>query len=73
MWTLTEANLAGLRREGIGALPGVRDVPSVLLALEEGEHKELQESVTLMREDGFEVEWQESGAASAWPQRCGRG
>jgi glycine/D-amino acid oxidase-like deaminating enzyme len=41
LWTLTEENLAGLRREGIGALPGVRDVPSVLLALEEGEHKEV--------------------------------
>lgn len=66
LWKLTEENLAGLRREGVGALPGVRDVPSVLLALEEGEHRELRESVTLMREDGFEVGWQENGTDSAW-------
>ncbi|HEX2838767.1 MAG TPA: FAD-binding oxidoreductase [Phycisphaerales bacterium] len=66
LWKLTEENLAGLRREGISALPGVRDVPSVLLALEEGELRELRESVTLMSEDGFEVEWQESGTDSAW-------
>ncbi len=66
LWKLTEENLAGLRREGIEKLPGVRNVPSVLLALQEGERDELRESVTLMREDGSETGWLESGTDSAW-------
>ncbi|MFO0832916.1 MAG: FAD-binding oxidoreductase [Phycisphaerales bacterium] len=66
LWRLTEENLAGLRAEGVGSLPGVRDLPSVLLALGESERAELVESVTLMKEDGFRVSWQERGDDHAW-------
>ena len=55
VWRWTEENLAGLRAEGIGALPSYRAVPSCLLALEEEELAELTRSQDLMREDGFRV------------------
>lgn len=66
LWKLTEDNLAGLRQEGIASLPGVRNVPSVLLALREPERDELIESVSLLRDDGFEVSWLERGDDAAW-------
>jgi glycine/D-amino acid oxidase-like deaminating enzyme len=59
LWRLTEENLAGLRREGVGQLAGTRDVPSVLAALREDEVHALRESEAMMREDGFEVGWQD--------------
>jgi gamma-glutamylputrescine oxidase len=66
LWKLTEDNLAGLRQEGIEQLPGVRRVPSVLLAMHDAEREELIKSVALMREDGFETSWVEHGSDSAW-------
>ncbi len=69
LWRLTEANLAGLRREGIEALPRYQRVPSVLLALTPGERDELRESVELMKADGFKVSWIEGGGGGdddAW-------
>lgn len=60
LWRLTEENLAGLRREGVGALAGTRDVPSVLAALREDECEALRTSERMMREDGFAVAWQDA-------------
>jgi glycine/D-amino acid oxidase-like deaminating enzyme len=70
LWTLTEENLAGLRREGIETLPRYQKIPSVLLALTEREHDELRESVDLMAADGFRVSWLDRGDDDAW--RSGR-
>ncbi len=64
LWQLTEANLAGLRREGIESLPSVRNVPSVLAALQDHEHAELRQSVAMMQDDGFEVTWMQAGGGS---------
>lgn len=66
VWRWTEENLAGLRAEGIGALPSYRAVPSCLLALEEEELAELTRSQDLMREDGFRVGWMSSGEDAVW-------
>lgn len=66
VWRWTEENLAGLRAEGIEGLPGYAARPSCLLALEEQECKELRESVSLLREDGFAVEWLDGGEDDAW-------
>lgn len=57
LWRLTERNLEGLRREGVDSLPATQRVRSVLLALGEQELGRLRESLTLMREDGFAVDW----------------
>lgn len=57
LWALTEANLAGLRGEGIDALATTQRVPSVLLGLHEAERERLRVSHAMMREDGFEVGW----------------
>jgi gamma-glutamylputrescine oxidase len=59
LWRLTEENLAGLRGEGVESLPGTRNVPSVLAGLREDEFDALRESERMMREDGFEVSWQD--------------
>jgi glycine/D-amino acid oxidase-like deaminating enzyme len=66
LWRWTEQNLQGLRSEGIESLASYRRIPSCLLALEEGELGELKQSVGLLREDGFKVEWLERGDDSAW-------
>lgn len=66
VWRWTEENLAGLRAEGIGALPSYRAIPSCLLALEEEELAELTRSQDLLREDGFRVGWMSSGADAVW-------
>ncbi|MCC6660368.1 MAG: FAD-binding oxidoreductase [Phycisphaerales bacterium] len=71
VWRDTEENLAGLRREGIEALPSYRRAPSCLLALEPGELAELGESLRLLREDGFSAEWIERGDDSAWTGGAG--
>lgn len=62
LWRLTERNLEGLRREGIDSLPATQRVPSVLLALKDDELGRLRESLTLMREDGFDAQWWDAGA-----------
>jgi glycine/D-amino acid oxidase-like deaminating enzyme len=66
LWRWTEENLEMLRAEGIERAPNYHRVPSCLLALTDGELRELRESLTLMREDGFDAEWIESGNDAAW-------
>jgi gamma-glutamylputrescine oxidase len=66
VWRWTEENLAGLRAEGLGALPSYRAVPSCLLALGGEELEELTRSVDLLREDGFGVGWMGRGDDSVW-------
>lgn len=66
LWKWTEDNLAMLRAEGIESVPSCRRVPSCLLAMTRSEHDELTESVRLMREDGFDVNWITSGSDAAW-------
>lgn len=62
LWKLTEDNLAGLRREGIESLPSVRNVPSILAALREDEYEQLRQSISLMKEDGFAVAWEDANS-----------
>lgn len=66
LWRWTEENLEGLRGEGIERTEGFRDAPSCLLALQDHELAELRTSATMLREDGFEVEWVERGEDSVW-------
>ncbi|MBL8747300.1 MAG: FAD-binding oxidoreductase [Phycisphaerae bacterium] len=66
LWKWTEDNLTMLRKEGIESLPTYRRVPSCLLAMDESERAELHESAALMREDGFALEWVESGRDAVW-------
>jgi glycine/D-amino acid oxidase-like deaminating enzyme len=66
LWRWTEENLAGLREQGIEALPSYRRVPSCLLALTPQELGEVGESLALLREDGFSVQWMARGTDSAW-------
>ncbi len=66
LWRITEENLEGLRSEGIASLESVRNIPSVLLALESDELAELQASLQLLREDGFDVAWMDAGNDSLW-------
>jgi gamma-glutamylputrescine oxidase len=69
VWRLSEENLEGLRQEGIGSIHSVRAVPSVLLAFEDREHRELRDSLQLLREDGFEAGWIEQGRDALWRGR----
>jgi len=69
-WRFTEENLAGLREEGIEAVPTYRARPSALLALEPVEEGELRRSVELLKADGFEASWLEGGDAS-WTDTIG--
>lgn len=70
---LTERNLAALRAEGIESVEGYSARPSCLVALGEEEERELRESVTLLREDGFEAELLERGGGPDDPVwRSGR-
>lgn len=62
LWRFTERNLQALRAEGIDALPAVQRIPSCLLALEPDEAAELARAAAMLREDGFEVGWIESGS-----------
>ncbi len=55
LWRWTEANLAALRAEGVGDLPGFETRPSCLIALGQGEEAQLRESVELLHEDGFDA------------------
>ncbi len=74
LWRWTEENLRLLRNLGIERLPTTRRVPSCLLALDEEEESELKESFSLLRDDGFRVEWIEGGEDSIWHSgraRCG--
>jgi gamma-glutamylputrescine oxidase len=60
LWRLTEANLAGLRAEGIDALATTRRIPSVLLGLRADEQQKLLSSREMMEADGFDVGWWEA-------------
>ncbi|MDX2115026.1 MAG: FAD-binding oxidoreductase [Planctomycetota bacterium] len=73
LWRWTEENLAMLRAEGVESLPSYKRVPSALLALTDEEAAELLESVRLMREDGFAVEWAESGTDRVWASGLPKG
>lgn len=64
LWRWTEDNLALLRARGIAALPSYAPRPSCLLALETTELAELQQSLSMLRADGFEAGWVEPGAGS---------
>lgn len=66
VWRATELNLEGLRALGIGRLVTYQAVPSCLVAFEEEELAELRESVELLREDGFRVNWADRGMDSFW-------
>lgn len=66
LWQLTERNIAALRAEGAGQLPGFQDLPSCLLALGAEEEAALEQSQSLMREDGFAVEMVRVGDDAAW-------
>ncbi|MFG0292409.1 MAG: NAD(P)/FAD-dependent oxidoreductase [Phycisphaerales bacterium JB050] len=56
LWTLTEDNLARLRALGIDRIPEYRAQPSCLVAFDDTEAAELEQSATLLAEDGFAVE-----------------
>ncbi|MFN0132887.1 MAG: NAD(P)/FAD-dependent oxidoreductase [Phycisphaerales bacterium] len=63
LWRWTEENLAGLREEGIDALPSTRRVASCILAMDDAELAELEQSRAMLEQDGFEVGWIGSGGA----------
>ena len=65
-WKLSEDNLADLRALGIEELRSFQTIPSVLLAIDEREERQLRESLTLLREDGFDALWVSDGADAAW-------
>ncbi|MEM6731780.1 MAG: FAD-binding oxidoreductase, partial [Myxococcota bacterium] len=56
IWVLSEENLVALRELGAARVEGFADQPSCLLALEEQEADELEESHRLLLEDGFASE-----------------
>ena len=66
VWRWTEENVEGLRREGIDSLATYQRIPSCLLALDDEERDELLTSVELLKRDGFETAWVESGEDTAW-------
>lgn len=65
-WKLSEDNLKDLVALGAEELRSFQRIPSVLLALEEREEKQLRESLALLREDGFDALWVNDGADAAW-------
>jgi len=73
LWKLTEDNQSALRAEGAAAIPTYAPRPSCLLALTDKEAHELRESARLLREDGFDAEWRESGDDAAWKSNLIRG
>ena len=66
LWRMNEENLALLRAEGATALPSYRPTPSCLVAFEAGEAEQLRRSVGMLREDGFDAAWVDSGDDSLW-------
>lgn len=66
LWKFNEDNLAALRALGAGSLESFRDRPSALIALNEEQEAELNLSLTMLREDGFRVEWLTSGNDTVW-------
>ncbi|MEQ9616834.1 MAG: FAD-dependent oxidoreductase [Phycisphaerales bacterium] len=66
LWRRTEKNLEGLRELGVETLPSFRACPSCLLAFEDGELEEIQRSYEMMRADGFETEWINTGTDAVW-------
>ncbi len=73
IWRWSEENLHRLREFGIDRLTTTRRVPSCLLALDDEEEEELKNSVALLREDGFRVEWISRGEDAAWKSGRARG
>lgn len=67
LWRWTEENLAGLRGEGCETLPSYRRIPSALLALNDGQARELREAEGLLRADGFNIGWAESSIGPFGP------
>jgi len=65
-WRWNEENIEELRAEGIAALASYRAIPSCLLPGSEGEREQLARSRDMLREDGFDVGWLESGEDSVW-------
>jgi glycine/D-amino acid oxidase-like deaminating enzyme len=55
LWKFTEDNLTALRALGVSALPSFADRPSCLVALDREEAGDLERSVELLREDGFDA------------------
>jgi gamma-glutamylputrescine oxidase len=57
LWQWTQDNLTLLRLRGIESLPSYAARPSALLALEPAERHELEQSLTLLKQDGFDARW----------------
>lgn len=55
LWMISEENLQMLRGAGLERLGSYRARPSCLVALTDEEREQLERSVVLLREDGFEV------------------
>ncbi len=72
LWRWSENNLQALREAGIESLRSYQARPSCLLAVDDGEARELEESRTLLQEDGFEVGWHTEGADAAWTSGMAR-
>lgn len=66
MWQWTEENLRINLSRGAGGLASFRPTPSCLLALRSDERAELEESLTLLRADGFAAEWLHRHEDGAW-------
>lgn len=66
LWRWTEENLAMLRAAGAGDLPSFSSRPSCVLALSKEELGEIEESVDLLRADGFEAKRLEFHDDDAW-------
>jgi glycine/D-amino acid oxidase-like deaminating enzyme len=72
-WRLSEDNLKDLMTLGAGELRSFQKTPSVLLAIDEREEKQLRESLDLLRDDGFDALWVNDGADAAWTSGIARG
>lgn len=66
LWRFSEENLAGLLDAGLEALPSFRRIPSCLLAFDQDQLRELEQSAAWLRDDGFEVGWMARGDDSVW-------
>lgn len=72
LWLWSEENLSTLRTFGVERVRGYREMPSCLLAIDDGEAAELERSAAMMEEDGFKVELVRSGHDTAWHAGGGR-